>query len=246
MKIKMIGSGSMTSNSNSACYLVDDKILIDTPNGIEKAMLRNNYDISDLDAILITHFHADHYFDLPFVLLNIFNKTKRDFSKKLYIICCDEFKSNIKSLIELSNFKSFEEIKEKLNIEIIGVKNRTNIDFISNDYTLECVPVKHMDFSYGYVISENNTNKKVGFSGDSSMCNGVKDIVKRSNISFCDMSLSIGNESHMGIDNIKELLKENEGKSIIATHLREETKKEALDLNINNLIIGKDGFEINI
>jgi len=36
MKLKVIGSGNLYSSSNSASYLIDNKILIDVPNGICK------------------------------------------------------------------------------------------------------------------------------------------------------------------------------------------------------------------
>ena len=33
MKVKVIGSGSMWTKYNSACYLVDEDIMVDFPNG---------------------------------------------------------------------------------------------------------------------------------------------------------------------------------------------------------------------
>ena len=33
MKVKVIGSGSMWNAYNSACFLIDDDIMIDMPNG---------------------------------------------------------------------------------------------------------------------------------------------------------------------------------------------------------------------
>ncbi len=33
MKVQIIGSGSMWNKNNSACYLIDDNIMVDFPNG---------------------------------------------------------------------------------------------------------------------------------------------------------------------------------------------------------------------
>ena len=38
MKLKIIGSGNIFSKYNSASYLIDDKILIDVPNGTCKIL----------------------------------------------------------------------------------------------------------------------------------------------------------------------------------------------------------------
>ncbi len=40
MKVRVIGSGSMWNKYNSACYLVDDSIMVDFPNGACKYLYR--------------------------------------------------------------------------------------------------------------------------------------------------------------------------------------------------------------
>ena len=68
MNIKFIGTGgAFFASSNNASYLIDEKILVDLPNGGCRAMTKMDIDISKIDHILITHFHGDHYFDIPFI-----------------------------------------------------------------------------------------------------------------------------------------------------------------------------------
>ena len=40
MKLRIIGTGGIFSKDNSACYLIDDSILIDIPNGCYKELKR--------------------------------------------------------------------------------------------------------------------------------------------------------------------------------------------------------------
>ncbi len=61
MKLKVIGSGNIFSKQNSASYLIDDKILIDVPNGTCKTLKNIGIEPSKIDNILITHFHGDHF-----------------------------------------------------------------------------------------------------------------------------------------------------------------------------------------
>lgn len=56
MKIKVIGSGSIWSISNSACYLVDDIFLVDMPNGCMKNMLKLNINPKSVNNILFYPF----------------------------------------------------------------------------------------------------------------------------------------------------------------------------------------------
>ena len=70
MKLKILGSGSIYSKDNSASYLIDNKILVDVPNGTCKILKRIEVEPNDISDIVITHFHGDHYFDMPFMLLS--------------------------------------------------------------------------------------------------------------------------------------------------------------------------------
>ncbi len=91
MKVQVIGSGSMWTKCNSASYLIDNDIMIDFPNGACKYLYRNNINPSNIDYILLTHFHGDHYFDIPFYILN---KSKSD-NKNINIFCSKEGRGKI-------------------------------------------------------------------------------------------------------------------------------------------------------
>lgn len=73
MKIKILGNGGAISEGlpyNS--FLVEDKYLIETPPDIMNSLFRENIDISKIQLIYISHFHGDHYFGLPLLLLRLF------------------------------------------------------------------------------------------------------------------------------------------------------------------------------
>lgn len=45
MKVKLIGTGAIYTSYNSACTMVDNKIIIDMPNGILKQILKEKINI---------------------------------------------------------------------------------------------------------------------------------------------------------------------------------------------------------
>ena len=97
MKIYTIGSGDMYSINNSASYLINDSILLDIPNGTCRELKRKNINIIDINHIIITHLHADHFFDLPFYLL-----CRSNGNIKSSIIYCNE-EDNEKLMIVLQS-----------------------------------------------------------------------------------------------------------------------------------------------
>ena len=68
MKVKVIGSGSMWTKYNSACYLIDEDIMVDFPNGACKYLYRLNIKPNSINHILLTHFHRDHYGSIPKII----------------------------------------------------------------------------------------------------------------------------------------------------------------------------------
>ena len=69
MKIKMIGTGAISVKDRSSCCLIDERIMVDCGNGIVKTLLEQNVDINNIDTLLITHLHGDHFLDLPFLIM---------------------------------------------------------------------------------------------------------------------------------------------------------------------------------
>lgn len=107
--------------------------------------------------------------------------------------------------------------------------------------------VEHGKFkpAYGYVVDIHN--KKIGFSGDSKLCDSIENIVSETDISILDMSHAENvSNAHMGIEDMKYLCNKYKNKTIISTHMHEYTKEQALKLNIENFIVGEDDFKISI
>ena len=81
MKVVVIGSGNIRSHCNSASYLIDNHIMVDMPNGCCKAIKKLGYDEDEIKYVLLTHFHGDHFFDMPFYLLG---RIHSKYNNKLY------------------------------------------------------------------------------------------------------------------------------------------------------------------
>ena len=69
MLIRLVGTGAILSKRNSACTLIDGEVLVDCGSGIFKALRRQQVNLKKISTVLITHFHGDHYADLPCLIL---------------------------------------------------------------------------------------------------------------------------------------------------------------------------------
>ena len=77
MEITILGKSPAWQDAGGACsgYLItegDSSVLIDCGNGVF-GKLREISDYADVDAVVVSHMHADHFFDLiPFAFANSF------------------------------------------------------------------------------------------------------------------------------------------------------------------------------
>lgn len=237
MKIQVIGSGSMWTKYNSACYLIDDKIMIDFPNGACKYLYRVGIIPNTINDVILTHFHGDHYFDMPFYLLN---KSKSE-SKYVNIYCSKEGKKKINKIGYLAFPNSFKNACNSLNL-----KYCFDYDFKVGDYNVHKLLVDHgrTKPAFGYIFSKDNLC--VGFTGDTSLCPNVELMSEKCSYLFCDCMLVSGNGKHQGIDNLEYLSKKYPNCSFVVSHLEDDTRIELTKLNIKNIIVPEDGQIINL
>lgn len=232
MKLNIIGSGNIFSKYNSASYLIDNNILIDVPNGTCKTLKNAGIEPSKVSHILITHFHGDHFLDMPFILLNkIF-----DNSEPSNIYCDTTGKDKIYDITKLA----FPNKVEKINGYFQYIHNDK---FSIGKYKIERILLEHEEGinAYGYIFNDNIQN--IGFTGDSRLCKNVEKMAEKCNHLICDCNSIIGKKSHLGINNLEYLSTKYPNCIFYATHLDDTTRKKLNELNIKNIIVLKDNDE---
>lgn len=236
MRVDLIGTGSIYTKYNSASTLIDEELLIDIPNGCHKQLLKMGYDIEKIKAVVITHFHGDHFADILFLIRH---RYALKLTQKLIIVVPEGGKKLIKKLFDLYSSNDFD---WKTTINIIEIEASNKEMNLLEKYHIKPIEVIHGGFkpAYGYIV-----NNKLGLTGDSGICDGVKEIWESSQVMIADTSFIVGDEGHMGIDNIKDLLK-GSNKTIIATHLRDTTREALKNEKISNLIVPEDGYGFEI
>lgn len=237
MKVRLLGTGAIYSKYNCASELIDDKILVDVGNGVLKELKKINYDFAKLEMIIITHLHADHYADLPALILNL---EVEENLKPIYIAGPKELKENLIELCHIYYQDFFDKFFGE-KIKFIEILPETKVIDVLNDYDIKIQKVNHCNIeSYGYII-----NNKLGITGDTCICKEVLNIFENSEIVITDISMIKGTNYHMGIDDIETIRKTYKNK-IIATHLRDDTREELKKRCLKDVIIKEDGVEMII
>ncbi len=218
MKLTIVGSGCTWTKRENSCFLIDDKVMIDVPQGIMKSLYKLGKRDDNLDCILLTHFHSDHYFDISIIIYDIALYMRPN--KVIKIITPPGGKRKIMSLLKFAASDQYQDIAFDKYFEVIEAKPNALIDI--GDYVVEVVKMDHGKITnHGYIVTEKSTGKAVAFSGDTTMCNNIFRLIESSEVCMLDMAEVHTTPNHLGYNDFVKIAKKYPSKIIYPVHMAE-------------------------
>ncbi|MEV5574338.1 ribonuclease Z [Spirillospora sp. NPDC052269] len=223
MELQFIGTGSIISDRMSSSALVDGAILIDAPNGSMKAMRRRGLDPAAVDLCLITHFHADHFWDVVFLLLEQGLLRRRD--TDLVLIGPAGLADRVRQLVELAYPGAWKGLRPKTRpsfVEIGGSGGEWEGSAGGRRYEIKARPVRHTVPGLGYRVTDDQ-GTTLGLTGDTAYCPAVEELASTSSTLVADTTFPAeGRAGHMGLRDVEALAARHPGLQVLATHLSDD------------------------
>ncbi len=259
MKITQIRNATIIVEYNNTKFLIDPWLMpkdfmpgfeaainseirqprVDLPFEIEK--------ITDVDAVIITHIHPDHWDSFAEEALNKDTKifVQSDFDKN-YILSKD-FKnveilsSNGTEFNDITLYKTFTQHGKKEILKPICEKIGMRYDAMG-------------------IVFKSKNEKTLYVAGDSIWCSEVNEAINKYApgiivVNACAATVLNGEKIIMGVEDIKEVIKNAPKAIIIASHMdtvshlavtRKDLKEFKQKDDIKNLLIPDDGSTIEI
>ncbi len=224
MKIISLGVGeAFDENYPNNSHLVTSektKLLLDCGYSVPAQWWKLGKGFDFLDAIYISHKHADHFFGLPLLLMRIWEEGR---TRPMTVICQKELVEFFKSFTELA-YRGFS-TKFKYEIHFIGVEGGQNIKF--NDLELSFAPTVHSieNLAIGIIDGIN----KVCYSGDGQFIEDTEKLYKNADLVIQETYLydekKIG---HACIKDSIEMAEKQNVRSLYLTHLQRDFRKNEL------------------
>ena len=224
MKIVFLGVGEAFDENlpnNSHIVLSKTKLLLDCGYSIPRQLWQYNSNPNLLDAIYISHPHADHYFGLPSYLLRL-NQDGR--KKPLAIICHSQLKDRIVELFEYAYSGAAAKYNYKLNF--LEAKIGKNIKF--NELQMDFAPTIHQVKNFAIRISDGE--KTLCYSGDGMFVDSTEKMYKNSDLviheSFTFDEKAVG---HAIVKDLVPMAHKNKIKCLALTHIRRDVRRNQMD-----------------
>lgn len=235
MVVDVIGTSCTWFKRNNTSFVIDKEIIFDTPNGAYKDIIKimNPFRAK---AIIISHFHTDHFPDIMHFLTQIVRHGKRNGrTEKLKVFGPKGIAQKVIALNELMlstpaecNLENYREA-----VEFIEVSD--GYEFEISNYHVKAYKMQHLDLdAYGYVFTDEN-GMSVGFTADTGMCENVHKILSISKYAFVDMASpeSDVNNKHLCLNEFIELSKKYSNTKMFPVHTSDENQEKAKILGLN-------------
>jgi ribonuclease BN (tRNA processing enzyme) len=243
LKVQVLGCGDAFSSGgrlNTSFFLTNSrlKLLVDCGLTATTSLKRQNIQVDEVDYIIITHFHGDHFGGLPLFLLENSRVLKR--KKPLTIISPPGCQDRLSSLMEIL-YPGTVDILRKPFLHFVEYNSEIDID--SEFFRLKTFPVVHSEYSFPHGIRLSIGSKIFSYSGDTSWTDNLINLAKGANLFLCECNFyDTELEGHL---NYETLLKNRhlfECKELMLTHLGAEMMERLGELEIPYAEDGKIVF----
>ena len=166
VELSFIGTGNAFAPTRYwSSFLVSGRYLFDAPPTLLPHLNKLGKEPRDIEAVFISHFHGDHYFGLPFLLLEFAEMERR--TKDLHIVGPPGIAKRVEAITDLAFSNVFRkkdrgyalhfiEAKDGKTGEVAGARfTARKVEHVSN---LEC---------YGYRVQI--ADRTIAYSGDTVM-----------------------------------------------------------------------------
>jgi ribonuclease BN (tRNA processing enzyme) len=242
MKVTIVGSGDAFGTGGRAhtCIRIDcsaASVVVDFGAGSIISWKKLGLDFNDVDLIVISHLHGDHFGGLPFFLLDCQFVTRR--TKPLLMIGPPGFKARLDTLLEVffpgaMKFKwnfpwQAEEILARRVSKVAGM-------------TVETFEVLHPSGGLATGVRLSDGLRIFAFSGDTGWTESLVDLSAAADLFLVECySGDVPVPNHMDWPTLKSHVADFTAKQTVLTHLGETALARIPEMEAAGLSIAYDG-----
>lgn len=242
ISLTVIGSGDAFNSGGrrQTCFHVESPkitFLIDCGVNTLQGLKSNRLSVNEIDLVLISHLHGDHFGGLPFFLLEAAVAKRK---KSLSIVAPAGCKQKLEKLSSL--LYPGTEILSKLDLHFH--EYASDQPFMVRGLEVIALPVIHKLETKPHGVKIKIDDKIISYSGDTEWTTTLVDLAKNANLFICECNFYKKEiRGHLSYETLSKHLKEFQCKQILLTHLGDDMLKRVDQIK---LTYATDDLKISI
>lgn len=200
LDLTFLGSGNAFGIEGRAfsSFLLENRILFDCGPTVLQQLRKAHLRSANIEAIVISHFHGDHFFGLPFLLLDAWHEGR---TADLEIVGPPGVEQRAESLLDLAfpNMSArmtyrrvYTEVSNGARGEVCGVR-------------FEAAEVYHVPGLECFAYRIEAHDKTLVFSGDSTLCDSLLNLARGADVLILECSCA-GEVVHLSPSDVAQVV----------------------------------------
>lgn len=214
LQLTFLGSGNAFGAEGRAfsSFLLNGRYLFDCGPTLMQQLRKSRIDTNDIDVILISHFHADHFFGIPFFFLDAWRFGRE---KPLTIVGPPGIEEHTMKLLEIG----YSMIPGKLKFPVTYIEASDGLEAEAHGLEFTASTVIHVPELECFAYRAQAGGRSLAYSGDSTLCDGLLRIVPGAEVVV--LECSCGHEPvHISPADVDEVRRHmSPDAALIVTHL---------------------------
>ena len=225
MKIQFVGVGEAFDetlpNNSQLLEWENTRLLIDCGYAVPHSLWKLHPEPEFVDAIYISHRHADHYFGLPSYLLRL----DEDGRKRPVEILCPEGMKQV--ILEMMDY-AYQNLVSHLEFDLVFHEVSSEKSFSFRNAKLQFAPSSHP--VRNYAISVESEDRRYAYSGDGNFNEHTCRLYRASSfVTHEAYSLNEEAKGHARIDHLLRMAKEQQIQKLALTHIQRDIRKNRMN-----------------
>lgn len=224
MKIKcsILGCGDAFNSDGRfhTCFLLESdqqKVLLDCGPGALQQLKAKTLTANQIDAVVLTHFHGDHFGGMPFLLLDMARHKRKT---TLHIFCPPGGKTLTSAALKLF-YPGKETLVDTLPLEWHEYGADEPLE--AAGLQVKAVCVEHAKATKPHGVRITIDGKVISYSGDSGWCPPLIELADGADLFICDCTFfKTADDSHLNYKTLAKHRRELTCKRLLLTHFDDE------------------------
>lgn len=221
MKVVFLGVGESFDEdyvNNSHLIVSETKLLLDCGYAIPRHFWKHYPDKDLLDALYLSHRHADHCFGMPILLLRMAEERRQ---KPLTIICQKGMKEDMLAITEYAYSGIFDRLP--FQVQFIEVTKDDRVQL--NELELEFAPSTHVISNFAIRVS--SRGNVVCYSGDGTFNEATRQLYRNADLLIHESYyFDKRTQAHASLIEVIDMAREVGVKCLALTHLSRDLRRE--------------------